>query len=266
MSRWLAEYDKNSYKSSKKRRRQAINAGKTGRIKPIGILKRKISIIVSVIIIVAVVVIGVIFLYNFVISPSSAEHNRESSNYEQANELLMIVNKQNQLDKDYIPQLVDYKNLKVNALLFDDLKQMCDDAKSYGIELKIVSGYVSFDEQEKLYNAKLREFLSNPDYTQVRAESAAQKIEPYAGCSEAQTGLIIGFDLSNEHSAAYLERNCINYGFVLRFPYDKEDLTHISYNQSLYRYVGTDNAIKMRSYNMCLEEYAEYLADKNEDY
>lgn len=266
MSRWLAEYDKKSYKSSKKRRRQAINAGKTGRIKPIGILKRKISIIVLAIIIVTAVVIGAISLYIFVISPNSAERNNETLNSEQTDELLMVVNKQNQLDNDYIPQLVDYKNLKVNALLFDDLKRMCDDAKSDGIELKVVSGYVSFDEQAKLYNAKLREFLSNPDYTQVRAESAAQKIEPQAGCSEAQTGLLIGFDLSDEHSAAYLERNCVNYGFVLRFPYDKEDLTHISYNQSLYRYVGVDNAIKMRSYNMCLEEYAEYLADGNENY
>lgn len=266
MSRWLAEYDKKSYKNSKKRRRQAIYAGKTGRIKPIGILKRKISIIISVIFIVTAFVFGIISLYIFVISPNSAEHNNENSNSEQTDELLMVVNKQNQLDKDYIPQLADYKNLRVNALLFDDLKQMCDDAKNDGIELKIVSGYVSFDEQEKLYDEKLREFLSNPDYTQVRAESAAQKVEPQAGCSEAQTGLLIGFDVSDEHSAAYLERNCVNYGFVLRFPYDKEDLTHISYNQSLYRYVGVDNAIKMRSYNMCLEEYAEYLTDGNENY
>lgn len=145
MSRWLAEYDKKSYKSSKKRRRQAINAGKTGRIKPIGILKRKISIIVLAIIIVTAVVIGVISLYIFVISPNSAERNNETSNSERTDELLMVVNKQNQLDNDYIPQLVDYKNLKVNALLFDDLKRMCDDAKSDGVELKIVSGYVSFE-------------------------------------------------------------------------------------------------------------------------
>lgn len=266
MSRWLAEYDKKSYKSSKRRRRQAIKAGKTGRIKPIGILKTKKSIIFSVIIIIIAVVIGAISLYVFVISPNSSKSNNETSNSEQSDELLMVVNKQNQLDNDYTPQLVDYKNIKVNSLLFNDLRQMCDDAKNDGIELKIVSGYVSFDEQENLYNSKLKEFLSNPDYTQVRAESAAQKVEPQAGCSEAQTGLLIGFDVSDEHSAAYLERNCVNYGFVLRFPNDKEDLTHISYSQSLYRYVGVDNAIKMRSYNMCLEEYAEYLADGNENY
>lgn len=266
MSRWLAEYDKESYKSSKKRRRQAINAVKTGRIKPIGILKHKNIMIISIVVAAIAVAIGALSLYFFVLSADSTVHNSESSNSEQTYQLLTVVNKQNRLEKGYAPQLVDYKNLKVNALLVNDLKRMCDDAKADGIEIKVVSGYVSFDEQEKRYNAKLEEFLSNPDYTRVRAEAAAQKIEPQAGCSETQTGLLIGFDLSDGHSAAYLERNCVNYGFVLRFPYDKEDLTHISYNKSLYRYVGVENAVKMRSYNMCLEEYSEYLTYGNENY
>lgn len=121
--------------------------------------------IISIVVAAIAVAIGALSLYFFVLSADSTVHNSESSNSEQTYQLLTVVNKQNRLEKGYVPQLVDYKNLKVNALLVNDLKRMCDDAKADGIEIKVVSGYVSFDEQEKRYNAKLEEFLSNPDYT-----------------------------------------------------------------------------------------------------
>ena len=90
-------------------------------------------------------------------------------------------------------------------------------SRESGVEIKLVSSYVSFDEQETLYHEKLSEFLSNPEYTEVRAQAAAQKLVPKGGCSEAQTGLLIGFDVSNKKTSAFIERECINYGFVQRY-------------------------------------------------
>ena len=89
---------------------------------------------------------------------------------------------------------------------------------------------------------------------------------PKGGCSEAQTGLLIGFDVADKKTSAFIERECINYGFVQRYPKDKEDVTKISESKTLYRYVGIENAKKMRSFNMCLEEYSEYVSlQKNQE-
>ena len=124
----------------------------------------------------------------------------------------------------------------------------------------------SFGEQEKLYSEKLSEYLANPDYTEVRAQAAVQKHVPKGGCSEAQTGLLIGFVMTDEKTVAFIERECINYGFVQRYTKDKEDITKMSENETLYRYVGIDNAKKMRSFNMSLEEYSEYVSlQKNQE-
>ena len=177
-----------------------------------------------------------------------------------------MVNTATPLPADYVPKLKSYGNFKVNSLAENNLQNFCDRAKETGVEIKLVSSYVSFDEQEKLYNEKLSEFLSNPDYTEVRAQAAAQKLVPKGGCSEAQTGLLIGFDMTDEKTSAFIERECINFGFVQRYPKDKEDVTKISENKTLYRYVGIENAKKMRSFNMSLEEYSEYVViQKNQE-
>lgn len=258
MSYGLTPYDKKSYRDSKRRRKQALRAGRTGKILPFGTVRRRIFIIICVVLVLAGLAVGGYFLYDCMFSQSS-DSTLSVSEQTSDEELLRIVNKQNQLESDYVPNLSEFESFKVNTLAYENLKMLTEDAKSQGIELKITSAYVSYDEQDTLYNEKLDEFLANPDYTEVRAQAATQKLVAPAGCSEAQTGLLIGFDVSDKRTVSFLERKCVDYGFILRYPQDKEDTTKMTYNNSLYRYVGTDNAKKMRSYGMCLEEYADYL-------
>lgn len=259
MSYGFSPYDKKSYKDSKRRRKQALKAERTGKIEPLSTAKRRAIIIVCILLAVAVS-FGGWFVYSKYFKKSDNKSLSQQAEQFADEELLTIINRQNPLDSADVPELADFQNVKVNVLLLDSLDEMCDKAEEEGIELEVISGYVSYDEQDTLYNEKLSEFLANPDYTQVRAQAAAQKLVPPAGCSEAQTGLLIGFDVSDSQALAFIERNCVNYGFVQRYPQDKEDLTHIAHSKSLYRYVGKDNAIKMRSYHMCREEYSEYLA------
>lgn len=257
MSYWSKDYDKQSYKDSKRRRRQALRAQQTGRIVPIGRRKKRL---IAISLISAAVLLLAILLCVFVINKSTENQGQSQEQLSQSEELLRVVNKQKPLDSDYVPELVDFHGVKINAIMLDSLKAMTDDAKAQGIELNVDSAYIPYDEQDKLYTATLNELLANPEYTRVRAEAAAQKLVPQAGCSELQTGLLISFKLSDERTTAYIERNCVQYGFILRYPEDKEDITHLSYNKTLYRYVGKENSVKMRSYNMCLEEYADYVA------
>ncbi|MEE1317951.1 MAG: M15 family metallopeptidase [Ruminococcus sp.] len=265
MSYGLTPYDKKSYRDSKRRRRQALIADRTGKILPFGTVRRRIFIVICVVAVLAGLTVGGYFLYNAVFLQST-QNNSSQSEQTCDEELLTIVNKQNQLESDYVPKLSEFESNKINTLAYENLKKLTEDAESQWIELKITSAYVSYDEQDSLYNEKLSEFLSNPDYTEVRAQAATQKLVPPAGCSEAQTGLLISFDVSDNHASAYLRRKCVDYGFILRYPQDKEDKTKMAYNNSLYRYVGIDNAKKMRSYGMCLEEYVDYLEIQKNSY
>ena len=61
----------------------------------------------------------------------------------------------------------------------------------------------------------------------------------------------------------WLLKNAENYGFILRYPEDKEDKTKIAYESWHWRYVGEENAKRMNELNMCLEEYVEYLQNEN---
>jgi D-alanyl-D-alanine carboxypeptidase len=86
-----------------------------------------------------------------------------------------------------------------------------------------------------------------------------KRIEP-AGCSENGAGLAVdivsasaGFASTPEYQ--WLEQNAHKYGFVLRYPQDKTEITGIIYQPWHWRYVGIDAATEMKENNLCLEEY-----------
>ena len=85
------------------------------------------------------------------------------------------------------------------------------------------------------------------------------------GTSEHNLGLAIDFNYVNYNfdqtkGFKWLKDNAENYGFVLRYDKEKEDITKVIYEPWHWRYVGKENAIKMNELNMCLEEYIEYLS------
>lgn len=256
MSYGLTPYDKKSYKESKRRRKQALKADKTGKIQPYGTARRKV--IILIVIAIALLAVAICCIYSLSNQNNVSDTTIQEITVNQE-ELLVMVNRQNPLEKDFVPKLSEFQGFQVSSIAYKDIQKFFEKAEQEGIELKIKSAYISFEEQNILFNNKLNELLSNSDYTKVRAEAMAQKYIPKAGCSEAQTGLLIDFDIADTTTKAFIERNCVNYGFILRYPQDKEDIIHLFPSETTYRYVGKDNAIKMRSFGMCLEEYNEYL-------
>ena len=163
---------------------------------------------------------------------------------------------------------VEEKYLDLEAKLSDpdvvsDPEQYLKYAKAHAKLQEIVAVWREYQEQKKLFDENLEVFLQKPEYTPVRAQAAAQKLVPEAGSCEAQTGLLVEFDLTDPKAKAFLERECINYGFILRFPEGKEDITHIQPLESAYRYVGRADAEKMRTFDMCLEEYVDYISNQS---
>lgn len=252
----LSPYDRKQYRESKRRRRQALAQSETGFIKPYRRRNKTLLIVVGVAVLCAAAVAAAVSFRHVSlphpgVSAGAAALSRS--------ERLRPVNKSHPLEKSDVPPLTGYNGVKVHKAIVGELSAMCEAAKRQGISPKIVKGYVSYDEQQQLYEQNLAAFLKQPDYTQVRAQAAARRVVPEAGCCEAQTGLYVEFDVTDARVKAFLERECIRYGFIRRFAENKEEQTHIQHSDAAYRYVGKEDAEKMRAFDMCLEEYNDYL-------
>lgn len=232
----LAPYHKSSYRPYRNRRRMAV--------------------VIAVVAAVVLVIAGA--LVYAALSKQRGDATSAAQQQSDAPSLLTVVNRQNPLPADYEPALTDFGGFRVHPAMLDDLTALTADAAKQGIDLPLAAAYVSYDGQGKLYQATLDAFMKTDGYTAVRAEAEAEKLTPKAGCSEAQTGLLLVFALSDPASRAYLERSCVNFGFIERYPADKQDVTHHAPNECIYRYVGREDAVKIRSLGMCLEEYIDY--------
>lgn len=196
--------------------------------------------------------------------PVEKEDNSEFAHEE---ELLTVVNENNPLDSDFVPELSESQGVQVSVLMADSLNKMIKDAKAQGIELKITEGYVSYDEQQKKYDTTFENIKKSGNLSQIRAEAQTKKVCPLAGCSESQTGLLIKFAVPEGEKAfdktaefRWLEKHAVSYGFILRYPEDKEAQTGLAYNSQIFRFVGKESAANIRRYDMTLDEYALHIS------
>jgi D-alanyl-D-alanine carboxypeptidase len=181
-------------------------------------------------------------------------------NVKNPNDILVLVNKNNKLDSDFIPNdliLLDvkYSNkdkyLKKEAAL--SFYKLSKDASKLNYDIKVVSAYRSYDYQEKLFNY----------YVETKGEDYALDCSAKAGHSEHQTGLSIDVEGSNldynlfEESKEFkwMKKNAYKYGFILRYPKGKEHITGFKYEPWHYRYVGIKAAKIIYKNNLTLEEY-----------
>lgn len=156
----------------------------------------------------------------------------------------------NQLDKDVLPYAI--------ALM--------EDAKAEGVDIRVRSPYRSYETQERLYNNEVNNWIRK-GMGQLEAEEKAATIVARPGTSEHHCGFAIDFNETNtsfENSNAYrwMLSNAADYGFILRYPEDKQDITGVIYEPWHWRFVGIDVAKDINSKNMCLEEYIEEINNK----
>lgn len=180
-------------------------------------------------------------------------------------ELLTLVNYENEVPENWQVNLIAINNNQlVDKRIYDDLMAMLQDSKRAGLELLICSSYRSNEKQVQLYQEKVNEYL-NQGYLKDEAESKAAFWVARPGTSEHQLGLAIDIvskdnqrlDPSQESTIEqqWLMANSYKYGFILRYPTDKSDITKIGYEPWHYRYVGKNHARKIKELDVCLEEY-----------
>ncbi|WP_294408143.1 M15 family metallopeptidase [uncultured Ruminococcus sp.] len=186
---------------------------------------------------------------------------------------LILVDKFNNVPVEYADTLKFYE---VQGKLFEEqagkqLERMLTAADSENIKIKVISGYRSPDYQQMLWERSISlEMWSGASY-----DEAIKKISrtlAYPGSSEHNTGLAV--DLGTEsaddvednfHRSAqgrWLSLNAEKFGFILRYPRMKEQITGIDFEPWHYRYVGREAAKIISSSGLCLEEFLHFYSDK----
>ena len=137
-------------------------------------------------------------------------------------------------------------------------------AAAEGVDLLLCSGYRTVEYQTNLFNNEKQEWL-NKGLNEQEAYDKAKTVVAVPGYSEHNLGLaadIVTSDHQNldeafEKTAAFtwLDAHAAEYGFILRYPKDKQEITGIIYEPWHYRYVGPENAAAIKAGGQCLEEF-----------
>lgn len=182
--------------------------------------------------------------------------------------MLILANPWNSIPEDFTVELADIGGgHMVDARIVDDLNQMMSDLRSAGHSAFVCSSYRTNAKQTSLYNNEINDYLSR-GYSQEDAVVEAGKWVAIPGTSEHQTGLAVDIMSSyylvldkgqeDTEEQKWLMENSYKYGFILRYPSDKSELTGIYYEPWHYRYVGKDAAKEIYEKGICFEEYLMY--------
>ena len=192
------------------------------------------------------------------------------------NSLPVLVNKDNPLPESYKPDnMVLLRNVLSNDLVYvkgseiegvpeavNALKRMFQAAAADGVTgWQISAGYRSYAYQKELFNDSVDEYIAQ-GFSQANAISATRQTVADPGTSEHQLGLAFDITVADTiflgtPQQKWLHANCWDYGFIVRYQEDKEDITGYLAECWHIRYVGLPHSITMRDRDWCLEEYIE---------
>lgn len=182
---------------------------------------------------------------------------------------LLLVNPWNDLPEDYAVELVSLSNgLQVDRRIYEDLEDMLSACRAAGLNPIVCSAYRTEATQTRLYNNKIARLRSAGWTGDALLTEAARWVAP-PGTSEHQTGLaldivsaryqVLDSAQANTAEQQWLMAHCWEYGFILRYPADKTEITGIGYEPWHYRYVGRETAAAVHESGLCLEEYLQTL-------
>ncbi|MCK8828491.1 M15 family metallopeptidase [Natroniella acetigena] len=197
------------------------------------------------------------------------EEDKEEIITTEPTNIMVLVNKEHSLPADYTPQDLVIPNIpfsftedlpkkKMRKEAAKALEQLFAQAKEDNITLIGVSAYRSYQRQEEIFSYNVRR----------RGKELANKYSAQAGHSEHQTGLAIDlsspsidYGLSQSFAQTkegkWLARYAADYGFIIRYPQGKEDITGYQYEPWHIRYVSVEHATTISNRNLTLEEYLE---------
>lgn len=197
-----------------------------------------------------------------------------------ANGLPMLVNRENYLPDQYQPvELVNmseycdsdivkikYSGTQAERVAVDALMAMLKYAHNEGITVwQVSAAYRTLSDQQALFDQSVRDYMAQ-DFSRKNAESATRLTVADPGTSEHHLGLafdvtVPGVSFAGTKQALWLAEHCWDWGFIIRYTKEKEDITGYLAEPWHIRYVGTQHSLFMRDKNLCLEEYVTLMSD-----
>ena len=158
---------------------------------------------------------------------------------------------------EYAPELTQFRDVQIDYRIYDAMNAFVTDAEAQGLTVVMTSGYRSYDTQSWLFQRKVEQYGGD--------EATAATIVARPGTSEHQTGLAADItdgyyeymNESLEETALFqwMSAHCHEYGFIVRFPRGRQDVTGIMYEPWHYRYVGKEAAAYIMEHDLTLEEF-----------
>ncbi len=209
-------------------------------------------------------------------SPPEETENPSSSTeiFEEMGSFPLLVNKENPLGEeylikdlvyltDYLPESlvkIKYSDTQGSLIAIQALEKMFTAAHHQGIALwQVSAGYRSTSQQQALLDDKVSAYKKE-GFSSQKALSAAKQTVALPGTSEHHTGLafditVPGESFKNTKQSKWLNENCWDYGFIIRYQEDKEKITGFLAEPWHVRYVGVEHSLPMKEQNLALEEY-----------
>ena len=213
-------------------------------------------------------------------SMARGEVNIDGTNYHftSSGKRIILVNPWNPVPEDYVLDLVKLSSAyategnKIQSEMESALKEMMNACNNACPAVCVVSGYRSIEAQTRNFNNRVQSFIDQ-GYSQEQAYQKTAERIAVPGTSEHHLGLAVdiidtrewSLEQSQEDLPAqqWLMKNCWKYGFILRYPDDKIDITGIIYEPWHYRYVGKEVAQEIHELgDITLEEYIQNLTEK----
>lgn len=192
----------------------------------------------------------------------------EERSFDAADWRLVLINKQHPISQDYEFKLgkmfIETMNIQLDDRIIEDLLLMMQAAKKDGLNLVIRSPYRTSDRQESNFNVRIKSYMRQ-GLSYMEAYKVTSQVITVPGCSEHEVGLALDItcesylDLeqgfADTKEGQWLADHSCEYGFILRYPAEKEYITSIVYEPWHFRYVGREAATVMKEENLCLEEF-----------
>lgn len=194
------------------------------------------------------------------------------SSFDKEDWKIMLINKQHPIPEEYEFTLATIKgSMKCDERIIPELQQMMQEAKKDGVILVIRSPYRDYERQIYLFNRKVKGYMKKKMSYLESYRTTAQAVT-IPGASEHQAGLALDITsdsystltqgFADTKAGEWLAEHSFEYGFILRYPEGKEDITGISFEPWHFRYVGKTAAKYMYDHDLALEEFTTLLNDQ----
>lgn len=204
-------------------------------------------------------------------APNSEKTADETDNKVSLDPMLVLVNKEHPLSENYHTNLHLLNNGQyVSEDIYNDLRDMlfAGEKENPGTSFLVASGFRTSTKQKQLLDEEITKNKNAGMDEQEAYEDALQSVAP-AGYSEHETGLCVDIvaesnqrmDESQQYTKenVWLAAHCAEYGFILRYPEGKEDVTGFMFESWHFRYVGKEAAKEITQKGITLEEYVKQL-------